>query len=131
MNIDLLLNAEPVIQVHVWSAFLAIVVGLGQFLLPRGRKLHRMNGQLWVALMAVTALSSFLIHRIQLVGLWSPVHLLSIYTLVMLVFSVRVLSHGNRKAHGTMMGSLFVFGLIGAGIFTLLPGRLMHGVVFG
>lgn len=131
MDIERLTQAELVIQVHVWAALLAILVGLAQFLLPRGRRLHRMNGQLWVGLMAVTALSSFLIHRIQLVGLWSPVHLLSVYTLVILFLGIRALRQGKGKAHGAMMGSLFLFGLIGAGAFTLLPGRLMHGLVFG
>jgi uncharacterized membrane protein len=29
------------------------------------------------------------------------------------------------------MISLYFFALIGAGIFTLLPGRIMHEVVFG
>lgn len=29
------------------------------------------------------------------------------------------------------MIKLYVFALIGAGIFTLLPGRIMHAVVFG
>ena len=34
--------------------------------------------------MAVVAVSSFWIHQIRLVGPWSPIHLLSIFTLVML-----------------------------------------------
>jgi uncharacterized membrane protein len=29
------------------------------------------------------------------------------------------------------MISIYLFGLIGAGLFTLLPGRVMHLVVFG
>jgi uncharacterized membrane protein len=29
------------------------------------------------------------------------------------------------------MTALYIFALVGAGIFTLLPGRIMHAVVFG
>lgn len=38
--------------------------------------------------MAVVAASSFWIHQIRLVGLFSPIHLLSICTLVMLPLAV-------------------------------------------
>jgi uncharacterized membrane protein len=35
------------------------------------------------------------------------------------------------KQHRSAMISLYLFALIGAGVFTLLPGRIMHEVVFG
>jgi uncharacterized membrane protein len=49
----------------------------------------------------------------------------------MLWWGVRQGRKGNLKGHGITMASLFVFALIGAGAFTLLPGRMMHTVVFG
>ncbi len=38
---------------------------------------------------------------------------------------------GNIRRHGSAMASLFVGALVVAGAFTLLPGRIMHRVVFG
>jgi uncharacterized membrane protein len=38
---------------------------------------------------------------------------------------------GNIRAHGRTMAALFVGGLIIAGAFTFLPGRLMWAVFFG
>jgi hypothetical protein len=38
--------------------------------------------------MAFVAVSSFWIHQIRLVGPWSPIHLLSIFTLLMLSLAV-------------------------------------------
>jgi len=42
--------------------------------------------------------------------------------------------HARRHrvaAHRTAMMSLFIGALVIAGAFTLLPGRVMHAVVFG
>lgn len=35
------------------------------------------------------------------------------------------------RRHGIVLSSLFLYALIGSGAFTLLPGRLMHTVLFG
>lgn len=131
MNPSPLFATSAAIQIHVYAALLALVIGLAQFALRRGSPWHRRFGWGWITLMVATAVSSFFIHEIRLVGLWSPIHLLSLYTLVMLVLAVRALRRGKPREHGTIMASLFVFALIGAGAFTLLPGRLMHVVIFG
>ena len=131
MTLQPLLNASLAIQIHVIAAVLALSVGFAQFALARGTVLHRRVGWFWIALMAATALSSFFIHHIRLVGLWSPIHLLSILTLVSVVIGVRAIRRRNLKAHRYTMVSLFLFALIGAGAFAFLPGRLMHLSVFG
>lgn len=131
MTIHPILSASPAIQLHVVSACMALLVGLAQLALRKGTPIHRWTGWFWIALMAVVALSSFFIHSIQLVGPWSPIHLLSVYTLVMLWAGVRAGRKGKTREHAYTMAALFVFALIGAGAFTLLPGRLMHIVLFG
>lgn len=131
MNLDPLLGSSLAIQLHALAAVLAFVVGIGQFLLPRGSRVHRAVGWGWIGLMAVTAGSSFFIHVGRIVGIWSPIHLLSIFTLYMLVVAVRAARRGDIIAHRNAMISLFAFALVGAGAFTLLPGRLMHATLFG
>ena len=71
-----------------------------QFAAPKGTLPHRTIGWIWVVLMAAVAISSFWIHQIRLVGPWSPIHLLSIFTLVMLPLGV-VAAHRHhvRRAH--------------------------------
>jgi uncharacterized membrane protein len=57
--------------------------------------------------------------------------LLSIFTLAMLPLAVwRARQHDVRKHRRAMLG-LFVGALVIAGVFTFLPGRIMHAVVFG
>jgi uncharacterized membrane protein len=84
-----------------------------------------------VALMVVVAASSFWIHQVRLVGPFSPIHLLSIFTLVMLPLAVWR-AHTHRVAdHRRIMIMTFVGALVVAGLFTLAPGRIMHRVIFG
>jgi uncharacterized membrane protein len=117
-----LLDAAPAIPVHAFAAMAAFALGLVQFALPKGTLPHRTVGWIWVALMAAVAVSSFWIHQIRLVGPFSPIHLLSILTLVMLPLAVWRTHTRNVAAHRT---------LLIAGLFTLLPGRIMHAVLFG
>ncbi len=130
MSFQPLLSAGFAVQIHVLAALSALVMGLVQFLLPRGGKPHRILGRVWVLVMAVTAGSSFFIHAAQAVGPWSPIHLLSVFTLVALSLGLRAARLGDRQAHRRIMIPLYMFALVGAGLFTLLPGRLMHVVLF-
>ncbi|MBR0747785.1 DUF2306 domain-containing protein [Bradyrhizobium japonicum] len=131
MSVALLLEAAPAIPLHAFAAMAAFVLGLVQFAAPKGTLPHRTIGWIWVGLMAVVAASSFWIHQIRLVGPFSPIHLLSIFTLVMLPLAVWR-AHTHRVAdHRRIMIMTFVGALVIAGLFTLMPGRIMHRVIFG
>ena len=131
MSLGPLLSAPPPIPWHAFAAFAALAVGGAQLALPKGTVRHRVLGYAWVALMLVIAISSFWIQQIRLVGPFSPIHLLSILVLITVPLAVWH-AHNHRVAkHRKVMISLYVFALIGAGVFTLLPGRIMHAVVFG
>jgi uncharacterized membrane protein len=131
MSLAPLLDAAPAIPLHAFSAMAAFALGVVQFAAPKGTLPHRALGWIWVLLMASVALSSFWIHQIRLLGPWSPIHLLSIFTLTMLPLAVWR-AHTHRVAdHRRIMILLFTGALVVAGLFTLLPGRIMHVVVFG
>ena len=131
MSLAPLLDAAPAIPLHALAAMSAFVLGLVQFAAPKGTLPHRTLGWIWVLLMASVAVSSFWIHQIKLIGPWSPIHLLSIFTLVMLPLAVWR-AHRHRVAdHRRIMIALFSGALVVAGLFTLLPGRIMHAVAFG
>jgi len=131
MSLAPLLDAALQIPLHAFAAMAAFVLGLIQFAAPKGTLPHRTIGWIWVALMAAVAVSSFWIHQIRLLGPFSPIHLLSIFTLAMLPFGVWF-AHRHRVAdHRRVMVLMFSGALVIAGLFTLLPGRIMHTVVFG
>jgi uncharacterized membrane protein len=126
-----LLNAEPAIQVHAFTALAAFALGAIQLGAPKGTLPHRTVGWLWVALMVVVAVSSFFIHELHVWGNWSPIHLLSVFTLAMLPLAVLHARRHRVDRHRNAMTAIFVGALVIAGLFTLAPGRIMHAVVFG
>jgi uncharacterized membrane protein len=131
MTLAPLLGAPPAIQTHALAAVAAFALGLVQLVFPKGTFPHRIRGWIWVLLMLVIAVSSFLIHQLKVWGPFSPIHLLSIFTLVTLPIAVMHARRGRVAKHQWAMLSLFVGGLVIAGAFTFVPGRIMHAVVFG
>jgi uncharacterized membrane protein len=131
MSLAPLLDAAPAIPVHAFAAMAAFALGVVQFAAPKGTLPHRTVGWIWVGLMAIVAASSFWIHEIRLLGPWSPIHLLSIFTLIMLPIAVWRARRHRVADHRRIMTMTFVGALVIAGLFTLLPGRVMHAVVFG
>jgi len=131
MSLEPLLQAGPIIQIHAFAAMSAFVLGIVQFTAPKGTIPHRAVGWFWVVIMVVVSVTAFFIHEIRLWGPFSPIHLLAIYTLIALPLAVR---HARRHAvqhHSRAMIGIFTGGLIIAGLFTFLPGRLMNAVAFG
>jgi uncharacterized membrane protein len=131
MSLAPLLNASPTIQVHAFAAMAAFALGAVQLGAPKGTFGHRTIGFIWAALMLVVCISAFFIHELRVWGPWSPIHLLALFTLIMVPVAVwRAHQHDvTRHRHG-MIG-LFTGALVVAGIFTFYPGRIMHAVVFG
>jgi uncharacterized membrane protein len=131
MSLTPLLNAEPIIQLHAFAAMAAFALGLFQFVMPKGTNRHRISGWIWVGLMTIVSATAFGIHELRLWGPWSPIHLLAIFTLVMLPVAVL---HARRHAiehHRWTTVGIFVGGLVIAGLFTFVPGRIMYRVVAG
>jgi uncharacterized membrane protein len=131
LSLDPLLAAPGVIQIHAFAAMAAFLLGIVQFVGPKGTIPHRSVGVIWVLLMLTVGISSFWIHEIRLVGPWSPIHLISIFTLVMLPLGVWRAHTHRVTAHKWTMISIFIGGLVIAGLFTFVPGRIMNAVAFG
>jgi uncharacterized membrane protein len=131
MSLAPLLEASGTIPLHAFAAMAAFALGIVQFAAPKGTLPHRTVGWIWVGLMAVVAASSFWIHEIRLLGPWSPIHLLSIFTLIVLPIAVWRARRHRVADHRRIMILIFVGALVIAGLFTFLPGRIMHAVVFG
>lgn len=130
MNLQPLLAASPAIQIHVAAALAAFLLGAVVLFRRKGDRLHRLGGRVWVALMLVVTLSSFFIHTIRLWGAWSPIHLLSVFTILSLGLGVWMIRRRNIQAHRRTMQGTFAGSLVIAGLFTFVPGRIMHEVLF-
>jgi uncharacterized membrane protein len=131
MNLAPLTSAPLPVQLHAYAALFAFVLGLVQLMRLKGTASHRALGYVWAGLMVVVATSSFWIHELRLWGPWSPIHVLSIFTLAMLPLGLWHARSHNVRGHKLTMLGLFGGALVVAGLFTLVPGRLIHRVVFG
>lgn len=112
----------PAILIHVGAAIAALMLGMGIFLRTKGSFAHRVLGRAWVALMLVTAVSTYWIRGN---GGFSWIHLLSIMTLLLLALGVYFAITHNIGAHQKTMTGVFIGALIVAGGFSLMPQRLL------
>lgn len=126
-----LLAAPAPVPLHALAAIGAFLLGLLQFLAPKGTGAHRALGYLWLGAMAVVTISSFWIHQIRQWGDFSWIHLLSAFVLIQLPLAVLAARLGNIWAHRQILRGVFIGGLVIAGGFTFMPGRIMHAVAFG
>ncbi len=131
MTLAPLLAAPVVIRMHAFAAMGAFGLGVVQLAAPKGTIPHRVVGWAWTALMLTIVVSSFFIHTIRMWGPFSPIHLLSLFTLAVLPVAVLAAHRHDVRRHRQAMIGLFVGALVIAGLFTLLPGRIMSAVVFG
>ena len=131
MTLAPLLQAAPAIQLHAFAAMTAFALGVVQLAAPKGTLPHRTLGWIWVVLMLGVSVSAFFIHQLRLWGAWSPIHLLAIFTLTMLPVAVWAAHRHQVNRHRRAMIGIFVGALVIAGLFTFVPGRIMHAGVFG
>jgi len=124
---------NPVTLIHVLSASTALVLGACQLAATKRGLRHRGLGYLWMAAMLCAAVSSFWLRSdigLAWLGGFSPIHGLSLFTLVSLALAVRFAVIRNFRRHRNWIVGAYG-GLLGAGVFAVaLPGREMHNLLF-
>src|ERR1700744_2299544 len=135
MTLEPLLHAPPAIQFHVATVVPAVVLGTWQiFFSRRGTTLHRVVGYIYLTLMSVTALSTLWIHRLMPdKPFWgfSPIHLLIPLVFYGVYGALRGAWTHRIQLHRRAMIILYATAIVVTGLFTLVPGRIMHAVLFG
>jgi len=131
MTLAPLLAASLAVKVHVACMAVAVALSGPQFLMRKGTARHRAVGYVWFAAMTLAALTSFFIVRKAVFGPFGPIHILSVVTIVAAPLALRAAIRGDVALHKRIVTSLFWGAVVGAGLFTLLPGRIMHAVFFG
>lgn len=131
MTLNPILDAPLAIQIHVFTVVPAAILGAWMLFGAKGTRLHKALGRVWLALMVVTSISSFFIHTIRMVGPFSPIHLLSILTLVTCVLVVWSARTRWLSLHRKAVLGMYWSGIGIAGAFTLVPGRIMNEVMLG
>ncbi|MDB2521901.1 DUF2306 domain-containing protein [Planktomarina temperata] len=81
--------------------------------------------------MILLAGTSFVIEGLKAFGRFGPIHLLSVLTLWSIFEAMRQIYQGNMILHRRIMTNLYWYGLVIAGLFNFLPGRLVNRAVLG
>ena len=109
---------------------------LGAWLLARrkGTAMHKRLGRVYAVLMLFTALITLVMPAEvgpALLGHFGFIHLFSVLVFVSIPLAVVSIRRGNLRAHRGHMLGVYFGGILIAGGFALVPGRLLHGWLFG
>lgn len=109
---------------------------LGGWLLARrkGTAVHKRLGRVYAVLMLFTALITLVMPAEvgpALLGHFGFIHLFSVLVFVSIPLAVVSIRRGNLRAHRGHMLGVYFGGILIAGGFALVPGRLLHGWLFG
>lgn len=119
---------------HLGTIFPALLIGTYLLLSTRGTPGHKLLGKVYMTLMLFTALVTlFMSAEVgpRVLNHFGLIHLLSLLVLYCVPAAYFAARAGNIKAHAANMVGLYIGGILVAGGFTLLPGRLLHTWVFG
>ena len=114
--------------IHVGTVIPALLLGGPVLLMKKGTRLHKALGRIWAMLMMTTAISSFWLQG--LVGSIGPIHVFSVITLISIPRAIWAIRKGDVRTHQQAMTGPFI-GLIVAGLFSFVPGRMMGQLVAG
>ncbi|RED17141.1 DUF2306 domain-containing protein [Parasphingopyxis lamellibrachiae] len=116
-------NLSLAVVIHLATVVPAVPLGGYVLLRRKGDSLHRILGRVWVVLMLVTAISSFWLSL-------SFIHIFSVLVLVSVPLSLWRISKGDVVGHRRSMEGMYI-GLVVAGAFAFIPGRLLGTLLFG
>lgn len=121
---------SPAVQIHLYTALAALVLGGLLMAARKGRRFHRTAGWTWVGLVAMTAGASLFITELNH-GTWSLIHLFTGWTLIILPLAVFWARRRQVARHRRAMMGLFYGGFAINLVFAFIPGRTMWSLFFG
>ena len=125
------LSAPLPVQVHIIAAVLALILGPLALYRRRRDRTHKVVGYIWITVMTVLAVGSFLIpSHFTPIGI-GPLHGFAVLTLWSLWAGISAAIARDIARHEAILRSLYSNGLIIAGAFTFLPGRTLNRMLFG
>lgn len=118
---------------HLGTIIPPFLIGTYLLINRKGTSGHKLLGKIYMGLMLVTAMITlFMPAKVgpTLLGHFGFIHIFSLsvfYTVPTAFVAVR---NGNIKAPRENMLSLYIGGLLIAGSFAFMPGRLLYGWLF-
>ncbi|MCV0395715.1 MAG: DUF2306 domain-containing protein [Rhizobiaceae bacterium] len=121
---------EPLVWIHIATVMLPLAITPIQLLRRRGDGAHRALGRIWALSLFMTAMISFGIRDINDGGL-SYIHIFSVVTVITVPLLVLAARRHRIARHRNSVRWLVTGALLAAGYFTLIPGRMLGGWLWG
>ncbi len=125
---------EQLAWLHFVTIFPAFLVGTWLMLRRKGTPVHRLLGKGYMIVVFFSAgLTLLMSAQIgpTLFGHFGLIHILSVWSLITIVVAWRAVKAKKIAKHRNAMIGLYVGGMLIAGSFTLMPGRMLHTMIFG
>jgi uncharacterized membrane protein len=121
---------EFIRDLHLYT--IAPCLPLGFYLIVvsgKGGVLHKKIGYVYMVLIFFSSIVSLFL-KAYVLNHFGWIHLLSILTIWTVPRSLIAVKKGNITRHKRSMKLLYWTGLLLAGLFTLMPGRYLHDIIF-
>ena len=118
---------------HLATIVPAFLIGTFLLLNPKGTTWHRFLGKAYMVLMLLTAIITLLMPAIvgpQFLHHFGFIHLFSVLVIWTVPVAYLAARRGDIKTHRWNMLSIYIGGLLIAGGFAFMPGRLLHQWLF-
>jgi uncharacterized membrane protein len=119
---------------HLFTVLPCVPLGAYLLIAQKGDTLHRNLGKVYMVLMMVTATITLFMPALvgsQFLNHFGWIHLFSFLTFWTVPTALIAAKKHQIKKHKRKMFLLYFGALIIAGGFTLVPGRYLHGLIFG
>ena len=119
--------------IHLATVLPCFLIGAWLLLRRKGTTVHKRLGRVYAVLILFTALVTFLMPAVvgpRLLNHFGFIHLFSVLVVVSVPMALYSIRHGNVAAHRFHMVGVYAGGILIAGTFALMPGRLLHAWLF-
>lgn len=122
------------VYLHLATVLPCFFIGAWLLATRKGTPLHKSLGRVYVVLILATALVTLGMPAEvgpRIVAHFGFIHILSVVVLVGVPSAVLAIRFGRVSTHRYAMLATYVGGLLVAGTFALMPGRLLHRWLLG
>lgn len=127
------MNYDQFAYLHLATIVPAFLLGTWLLFRRKGTPLHRTLGKIYMLLMLMTAIMTlFMSAQVgpTWLGHFGFIHLLSFLALFSVVTAYFAARQGNIRLHRNAMIGLYIGGMLIAGSFAMMPGRMLHDWLF-
>jgi uncharacterized membrane protein len=127
MDLDVFAAAPLATRIHAVTILVLVVAGWIMLALPKGDRRHRTFGWIWVGGMVAMGATSLTVPHGDS---WVAAYIGGGSALALLGYGVYAVKTRKLRNHGRTMAMLMI-ALVLMSLLSLMPGRLLHDVVFG